>query len=170
MNGKHMNGFHANGFQYALDTRMGTLYLLATDRGLSGLYWERRDAPLVRDPDPTHPAQAMLMRASGQIAEYMAGKRKVFDLALDVSGTPFQEKVWEALRVIPFGATLSYKDLAGRIGKPDAIRAVGTACGKNPVCLVIPCHRIIATGGGLGGYAGGLPAKRSLLELEGWGR
>lgn len=169
MKGFHMEEYHMNACQYAMETRIGTLFLIATDRGLSGLYWERREAPLIRDPDPSYPAQATLIRASGQIAEYMEGRRKVFDLDLDISGTPFQEKVWNALRAIPFGVTLSYKDLAGRIGKPDAIRAVGTACGRNPVCLIVPCHRIIATGGGLGGYAGGLPAKRSLLALEGSG-
>jgi methylated-DNA-[protein]-cysteine S-methyltransferase len=157
--------------QLSLETALGSLFLIGSDRGLAGLYWRPQELPLNPRPDPRMPGEALLLRASGQIAEYLAGKRQAFDLPLDLSGTPFQEKVWKALLDIPYGATVSYQRLAERIGKPAAARAVGTACGKNPVCLIVPCHRVVATGGGLGGYAGGLPAKERLLAMEGaWPR
>lgn len=161
------NAFPPSTVQLALETSLGFLYLTASDRGLSGLYWRPRESPLLSRPDPRLPAEALLLRASGQVAEYLAGRRRAFELPLDLSGTPFQDQVWKALQDIPYGATVSYRQLAESIGKPDAARAVGAACGKNPLCLIVPCHRVVATGGGLGGYAGGLPAKEMLLALEG---
>lgn len=102
-----------------------------------------------------------------QLAEYFRRERRDFDLPLAPRGTPFQLRVWEELRRIPYGATVSYAELAARVGNPGAFRAVGRANGTNPIPVVIPCHRVINTGGALGGYGGGLPVKQALLELEG---
>lgn len=102
-----------------------------------------------------------------QLDEYFAGRRKVFDFPYRLHGTPFQEKVWEALREIPYGETRSYKDIAEAIGQPKAFRAVGMANHANPIFIVIPCHRVIGTSGALVGYGGGLEMKKALLELEG---
>ncbi len=102
-----------------------------------------------------------------QLAEYFAGERHEFDLDLELDGTEFQRKVWLALAEIPFGATESYGELAARVGRPSASRAVGAANGSNPIPIVLPCHRVIGSSGSLTGYGGGLDAKRALLELEG---
>jgi methylated-DNA-[protein]-cysteine S-methyltransferase len=103
----------------------------------------------------------------GQIAEYFAGTRRTFRVRLDRrAGTRFQRAVWTAMGRVPYGRTLSYGEIAGRIGKPGAARAVGQACGANPVPLVVPCHRVVAAGGGLGGFGSGLDVKRWLLDFE----
>lgn len=101
-----------------------------------------------------------------QLEEFLAGGRQVFSIALDLRGTPFQVQVWEALSEIPFGETRSYRDIAGRIGRPKAVRAVGQANHVNPVPVVIPCHRVIGADGGLTGYGGGISLKKQLLDLE----
>ena len=113
-----------------------------------------------RDPS------AALGEARRQLTEYFAGARRAFDLPLAASGTPFQRRVWEALRRIPYGETISYGELARRIGKPTASRAVGAANGRNPIAIVVPCHRVIGADGTLIGYGGGLPVKEALLALE----
>ena len=105
-------------------------------------------------------------RCLKQLGEYQAGKRKIFKLVLNPSGTAFQKKVWQQLLKIPYGKTLSYQAVAKAIGKPKASRAVGGACHANPIMIVIPCHRVLASDGGLGGYAGGVAMKRRLLALE----
>jgi methylated-DNA-[protein]-cysteine S-methyltransferase len=105
--------------------------------------------------------------ASTQLTEYFAGARRDFDLPLAPSGTPFQQRVWEALRAIPFGTVRTYGDVARDIGQPHAMRAVGQANGRNPLPIVIPCHRVIAGDGTIGGYSGGLHVKHRLLALEG---
>ncbi|MBV8462465.1 MAG: methylated-DNA--[protein]-cysteine S-methyltransferase [Acidimicrobiales bacterium] len=102
-----------------------------------------------------------------QLRAYFAGERTTFDLATRIEGTPFQADVWEALRDIPFGQTISYAELACRVGRPAAVRAVGQANGRNPLAVVIPCHRVVAADGSLGGYGGGLDRKRWLLDHEG---
>lgn len=104
--------------------------------------------------------------ACQQLAEYLAGSRRSFDLPLAPSGTDFQRRVWSALAAIPYGQTRSYGELAGQLGQPGAQRAVGSANGRNPIAIVIPCHRVIASGGGLGGYSAGLARKQWLLEME----
>ena len=109
----------------------------------------------------------ILDRAEAQLREYFAGDRTAFDLPIETPGSAFQERVWSELRRIPYGETISYRELAGRVGVPAASRAVGRANGSNRVAVIVPCHRVIAAGGGLGGYGGGLVAKRQLLELEG---
>lgn len=107
------------------------------------------------------------VRAAAQLTEYFAGKRKVFDLPLDPQGTEFQKRVWQALREIPYGTTCSYGEIAAKVGNPKASRAVGGANNKNPIAIVIPCHRVIGANGSLVGYASGLQTKEALLKLEG---
>ena len=109
---------------------------------------------------------ALTNEAANQIQEYLAGKRKVFDLPLDPAGTDFQKRVWQALQTIPYGQTRSYQDVARMIGNPKALRAVGGANNKNPLLILIPCHRVIGSNGDLVGYAAGLKIKRFLLDLE----
>lgn len=108
----------------------------------------------------------LLDEAEGQLREYLAGRRRAFDLPIDAPGSPFQERVWSQLAAIPYGQTISYAELARRVGTPAASRAVGRANGSNRLALIIPCHRVIASNGGLGGYGGGLSAKQFLLGLE----
>jgi methylated-DNA-[protein]-cysteine S-methyltransferase len=109
----------------------------------------------------------VVKRAVEQLTEYFAGERTEFDLPIALVGTDFQKDVWTALADIPYGKTFSYAELAGMVGRPTAFRAVGQANGANPIPIVLPCHRVVASGGGIGGYGGGLPMKRQLLSLEG---
>ncbi len=113
--------------------------------------------------------KSRLAPVTAQLQEYFEGTRTAFDLPLALRGTPFQQRVWDEMTRIPYGTTLSYKQLAARVGRPDACRAVGGASGKNPVWIVVPCHRIVGAGGTLTGYAGGLTTKQRLLALEGAG-
>ena len=108
-----------------------------------------------------------LVAAVAQLEEYFAGDRRHFDLPLELAGTDFQKSVWLELAQIPYGETVSYAELALMVGRPHAYRAVGQANGANPIPIVLPCHRVVASGGGIGGYGGGLPMKRKLLTLEG---
>lgn len=113
--------------------------------------------------------QKIALQVIKELDEYFAGKRTAFDVPLDLSyGTDFQIKVWQALCQIPYGQTMSYKELAERVGKPTAFRACANANGKNPISLIVPCHRVVASDGGLGGYTGGVSIKETLLALEGW--
>ncbi len=151
------------------DSPLGPVLLAARGDGLAGLWFEgQKHGPADttgwrRDAD--HP---VLVRAMRQLDEYFAGRRAGFDLALDLSrGTAFQARVWQALQRIPTGATVSYSALATAIGAPAAVRAVGAAVGRNPVSIVVPCHRVLGAGGALTGYAGGLERKNALLRLEG---
>jgi len=132
----------------------------ASGRGLRG--WLRRCLPEARCVEGFAPNR----RAAQQVIEYLEGKRTEFELELDPRGTDFQRRVWSALREIPYGETRSYAEVARRIGRPRAVRAVGTANGANPLSLVVPCHRVIASGGKLGGYGGGLELKKRLLAME----
>jgi methylated-DNA-[protein]-cysteine S-methyltransferase len=108
----------------------------------------------------------LIKKAAKQIEQYLAGKRKEFDLPLAMHGTEFQMAVWRALQTIPFGETRSYKEIAALIGKPKAVRAVGMANNRNPIVIMVPCHRVIGSNGSLVGYGGGLPLKQYLLQLE----
>ena len=152
--------------QYALNTKIGTLYLVASEEGLQSVLFKKQNIPLVPDLNPKNKTVENLKKAALQIEEYLSGKRKKFDLNLHLVGTPFQKKVWKELSKIPFGETLSYRELAQKIENPKAFRAVGTANGKNPLCIIVPCHRVIAANGTLGGYVGGLSLKKQLLDLE----
>jgi O-6-methylguanine DNA methyltransferase len=144
-------------------TRAGLAFIElphASGRGLSG--WLRRCFPDARASEGFASNRAAIR----QLREYLEGKRSDFDLELDLRGTPFQLAVWNALRDIPYGETRSYAQLACRVGRPRAVRAVGTANGANPLPLVVPCHRVINSGGRLGGYGGGLELKARLLAME----
>jgi methylated-DNA-[protein]-cysteine S-methyltransferase len=147
-----------------LDSPVGQLVLVADGDALAGLYisTEHRHAPDLDLPvdDSALPA------VREQLAAYFARDLKEFDVPLAVGGTPFQQQVWAALRTIPYGETWSYKELAEAIGRPSAVRAVGLANGRNPVSIVVPCHRVIGANGSLTGYGGGLPAKEWLLAHE----
>jgi methylated-DNA-[protein]-cysteine S-methyltransferase len=149
------------------ESPLGTMLLAATDRGLAGVWFVgQRYSPDTRGwrEDPQHP---VLREAVAQLTAYYAGERSGFDLPLDLSaGTPFQQSVWDALRSIPSGGTTSYAELARRLGRPQAARAIGAAVGRNPVSVVVPCHRVLGTDGSLTGYAGGLERKTALLQLE----
>jgi methylated-DNA-[protein]-cysteine S-methyltransferase len=151
-----------------VDSPVGRLKLVATDQGLAGILWAndrpRRVRLNIEAEDSSHP---VLIETERQLEEYFAGRRKQFELRLDVAGTDFQRKVWNALLTIPFGETRSYAQIARQIGNPGAGRAVGAANGRNPVSIVAPCHRVIGSTGKLTGFAGGLDAKARLLALEG---
>ena len=138
------------------------LYIEATGDGIARLLFDR-PAVVEGEPDDAHPA---IRAAANQLAEYFARTRRAFQLPLDLRGTPFQLAVWKALLRIPYGETRSYGQLAVELGHAGAARAVGAANGSNPVSIIVPCHRVIAAGGGLGGYGGGLERKRFLLDLE----
>jgi methylated-DNA-[protein]-cysteine S-methyltransferase len=149
-------------------TPVGILTLVASNAGLAAILWPNERPghfrlDVVAD-DPKHP---VLRETERQLAEYFAGRRKVFDLELDFAGTVFQKKVWHALLTIPFGETRSYAQIARQIGRPKAVRAVGAANGRNPISIVTPCHRVIGSNGALTGFAGGLATKERLLRLEG---
>jgi len=150
-----------------IESPIGKLKLVASEKGLAAILWEN-DRPLrVRlsemVEDERHP---VLVTAERQLGEYFAGKRKAFSVDLDMQGTRFQKNVWEALLAIPFGETRSYGQLAKQLGNPRATRAVGAANGRNPVSIIVPCHRVIGSSGKLTGFAGGLDAKAHLLSLE----
>lgn len=146
-----------------LHSPLGSLSLEATDAGLRAL---RIGAalPADRPEDPAHP---ILAEAARQLGEYFGGTRTVFDVPLDVLGTPFQREVWDLLREIPYGETTTYGALAARLGGAEKARAVGLANGQNPVAIIVPCHRVVGAAGALTGYAYGLDAKVFLLRLEG---
>jgi methylated-DNA-[protein]-cysteine S-methyltransferase len=154
-------------FYKEMKSPVGKLKLVASSRALVGVLWEQERPNRVKlgimSLDPRHP---ILLETERQLSEYFVGKRTCFDLPLDLNGTEFQKKVWQALREIPFGTTKSYLDLARAIGSPTASRAVGAAHGKNPLSIVVPCHRVVGTDGTLTGFAGGLETKAALLALE----
>jgi len=153
-------------FHTHMASPVGPLLLCATTAGLSGIYMASdRHAPRAVPPTSRRDDHAFAV-VRRQLDEYFAGTRHAFDLPLDLAGTPFQRAVWAALCAIPYGTTISYGELARRIGKPRAVRAVGLANGRNPVSIVVPCHRVIGANGALTGYGGGLPNKRLLLGLE----
>jgi methylated-DNA-[protein]-cysteine S-methyltransferase len=142
-------------------TPVGPLLLTTDGEALTRLWFGEKPVPGERDDD--HP---VLRRAVEQLAEYFAGERDAFDLPLAPEGTAFQVRVWEQLRLIPYGTTISYGELARRVGNPAASRAVGLANGRNPLAIVVPCHRVIGANGSLTGFGGGMDAKRTLLDLE----
>lgn len=155
-------------FTLTQTTPLGPVRLAASAQGLCGLWFEgQKHEPAVDEhwlADPRHP---LLCEAARQLQAYFQGRLTRFELPLDLgAGTAFQQSVWQALLAVPHGRTLSYAELAARIGRPLAVRAVGAAVGRNPVSVVVPCHRIIGKAGALTGYAGGLPRKTALLQIE----
>ncbi|MDO8703159.1 MAG: methylated-DNA--[protein]-cysteine S-methyltransferase [Undibacterium sp.] len=146
---------------------IGKLLLAASERGLAGVYFEEHKHFKGMDGWQRDDAHFVLQQTRLQLAAYFAGARREFDVPLDMrGGTAFQQAVWQALRTLPFGATTSYAEIAKHIGNPGAVRAVGAANGRNPISIVVPCHRVIASSGALTGYAGGLNNKKLLLALE----
>jgi len=148
-------------------TPVGKLTLVANEQSLVAILWEGDSTKRVRLPklqkNSEHP---VLQETERQLREYFLGTRDSFDLPLDPQGTHFQQRVWTALRKIPYGETRSYGELAKRLGAPKASRAVGAANGRNPISIVVPCHRVIGSDGSLTGFAGGIKTKEKLLKLE----
>jgi methylated-DNA-[protein]-cysteine S-methyltransferase len=140
-------------------TPIGTLTLVGSEAGLSAVHFEGSGL----EADGGCP---LLDEAAGQLEAYFSGDRRHFDLPLDLAGTPFQLRAWHALAEIPYGTTVSYAEQARRLGRPSAVRAVGAANGRNPVPIVLPCHRVVGSDGSLTGFGGGLDVKRALLDHE----
>lgn len=148
---------------------LGDLLLVANASGdaLCGVYVvQQKYFPMAAAQWQLSPRLPLFRKATAQLRDYFAGARTTFDLSLAPEGTAFQQDVWAKIRAVPFGETITYAELARRCGRPRAIRAAGAATGRNPLMIVVPCHRIMGSGGALTGYAGGLDRKRALLELE----
>ena len=145
-----------------ISSPVGSLVLRASNKGLVSI--DRGKAARAKG-EPK--AERNIALAARELDEYFAGKRRKFTVPLDLRGTPFQLQVWATLRKIPFGKAVSYGEEASMLGKPKAARAVGSANGRNPIPIIVPCHRVVAGDGSLGGYSAGLPMKRKLLALEG---
>jgi len=152
-------------FSY-VDSPLGELLVTRDESGIAGLYLPTGRNPVTARPEWTRD-DAAFDDVRAQLDEYFAGTRREFDLPLHPTGTGFQKRVWDALLEIPYGQTASYTDVATRAGSPRTVRAAGTALATNPLPIVVPCHRVLRTGGCLGGYTGGLERKQFLLELEG---
>ena len=151
----------------SIDSPIGRLKLVASDRGLVAILWANENPRRVRLTEQTEDAHhPILTKTESQLAEYFSRKRMHFDLPLDPQGTPFQRAVWDALLAIPYGETRTYGQLAKQLGNPNATRAVGAANGRNPLSIVVPCHRVVGSTGKLTGFAGGLETKSHLLHLE----
>lgn len=151
-----------------MDSPVGRLKLVASDKGLAAILWEDDKPNRTRVRTYVeHNAHPVLLEAERQLKEYFAGGRTSFSLVLDPNGTEFQQAVWKALSTIPYGETRTYGDIARQIGNEKAVRAVGAANGRNPISIVVPCHRVIGSSGELTGFAGGLEAKATLLSMEG---
>ncbi|MCQ6551715.1 methylated-DNA--[protein]-cysteine S-methyltransferase [Streptomyces sp. C10-9-1] len=149
-----------------LDSPFGPLTLVATDGVLSGLYMTGQRHRPAEETFGERGGAPAFDEAARQLGAYFAGERTAFDLPLHLAGTPFQRRVWECLLRIPYGETRSYGELAGELGGKGASRAVGLANGRNPIGIIVPCHRVVGSSGGLTGYGGGLDRKRRLLALE----
>ena len=148
-------------------TPLGTLFATAIGGSLTGIYFEgQRHAPAISRDWREDPSHAPLAECARQLADYFDGKRQCFELPLAPDGTEFQRRVWREIARIPYGKTLTYAELATRTGAPGAARAAGAATGRNPLAIVVPCHRVVGTNGSLTGYAGGLERKTRLLEIE----
>lgn len=149
-----------------LGSPLGKLLIAATDAGISGIYFEKHRHFKGKNGWLHAPGHPHLKLAAQQLNEYFAGARQQFDLPLALRGTAFQQAVWQALIAIPFGQSTTYGQHAQQIGKANAVRAVGTAIGRNPVSIIVPCHRVLGASGALTGYAGGLERKQFLLRHE----
>ena len=159
-------------YAITLDSPIGPLLIETNDKALTHISLPQNgrqpsEAPSIGELRKEEGAPEILEEVVRQLTEYFAGERTEFDLPIELDGTEFQRDVWTSLAEIPYGKTVSYADLATMVGRPSAFRAVGQANGANPIPIVLPCHRVIASGGGIGGYGGGLPMKRQLLGLEG---
>lgn len=147
---------------------LGAMRLAATPDGLAGIWFVGQKHDALPDAGWREaPDDPLLARARAELDDFFAGRRRAFDLPLAPRGTPFQQRVWRAIAAVPAGETISYGELARRAGRPAAVRAAAAATGRNPLSIVVPCHRIVGADGSLTGYAGGLARKRALLALEG---
>ena len=150
-----------------LQSPLGEMLLVAEGDALCGVYFSgQKYFPTLRDGGRADATRAILVDSGRQLAEYFDGTRKVFDMPLAPAGTSFQRAIWRQIAAVPWGATTTYSTLAARVGRPNAVRAAGAATGRNPLSLIVPCHRIVGADGGLTGYAGGLDRKRALHALE----
>lgn len=151
-----------------LDSPIGMLTIIASDAGIRRILFENETLAAERTIEdiPEATDDEIIQRAARQLSEYFGGDRREFDLALDLSGTEFQRAAWSALADIPYGETRSYAQQAAAIGRPGASRAVGAANARNPIPIVLPCHRVIGADGSLTGFGGGIDVKRQLLDLE----
>ena len=146
----------------------GSMLLVATEKGVAGVYFNRQKYfPEPKKEWKRDARHAVLKQTKRELREYFAGKRKRFEVALVPDGTPFQRAVWKTIAKVGFGETITYGELAKRAGHPGSARAAGAATGRNPISIIVPCHRIMGANGSLTGYAGGLKKKRALLALEG---
>lgn len=146
---------------------MGRMLLASVGQQLVGVWFDHQAHLPDLSAYPVEPQQPVLLRAIDQLTQYFAGQRRTFDLPLDLSsGTVFQQSVWQALQGIAPGTTCSYGAISAQIGRPAAVRAVGAAVGRNPLSIIVPCHRVLGANGSLTGYAGGLERKSALLQLE----
>lgn len=154
-------------FSTVVDSPVGALTIVASDAGVRAVLWPDDDPTRVRLPDPVDdPTHPVITAAAAQLDEYFAGTRTTFDVPLDPVGTDFQRAAWEALRTIPYGVTVSYGDQADRMGDRRKARAVGAANGRNPISIIVPCHRVVGANGSLTGFAGGVDTKAWLLAHE----
>ncbi|HQU16889.1 MAG: cysteine methyltransferase [Chromatiales bacterium 21-64-14] len=156
---------HSTIYYDDMPSPVGSLRLVADAFGLRGIWFEQERHPKVLPAHAVHSADGVAF-ARVQLHQYFAGERRQFDFPLHPLGTPFQLAVWQELARIPYGVTIHYGELARRIGQPRAARAVGAVNGRNPLPIVLPCHRVMGSNGSLSGFAGGLPIKRFLLDLE----
>lgn len=161
-----------------LETPLGTLRLISDGKALSAIEFQHQHQNQAQNQAQNQSqsqtqgaiatnAEQLLDQAAKQLSEYFGGRRRLFELPLCATGTTFQHSVWQALQAIPYGEVRSYRDIAISLGKDNAVRAVGAANGRNPLPIIVPCHRVIGSNGSLTGFAGGLKAKKLLLELEG---
>lgn len=148
--------------KHCLNTPIGVLELYASENYLTEIIFLNKKS--VTTCNPEHP---VLKQAEKELEEYFSGERKSFDVPLELEGTEFQQEVWNALRTIPYGKAISYGELAKKLGDPNKMRAVGSANGKNPIPIIVPCHRVIRADNTIGGYSGGIERKKFLLKHEG---
>lgn len=154
-------------FYKIVSSPVGALKIVVRNQKLVAILWDNEKLNRVKlDQMAEKGKDPLILETERQLNEYFLGQRKVFDLPIEMAGTPFQQEVWELLRQIPFGATWTYREIAQGVDRPKAVRAVGAAIGRNPVSIIVPCHRVIATNGNLTGFAGGLERKKILLDLE----
>jgi methylated-DNA-[protein]-cysteine S-methyltransferase len=149
------------------ESPLGDVLVAATERGVAGVYFVgQKYFPVGAAEWPEAPERPVLKQARVELREYFAGTRTTFAVPLDLRGTPFQVRVWTMLQTIPYGGTATYGAIGARLGGGGVARAVGAAVGRNPISVIVPCHRVVGADGSLTGYAGGLDRKRALLELE----
>lgn len=150
-----------------LSTYLDDLKIVVNERALVAILWSQEKTGRVPlESSLENPDNPLILETEKQLLDYLDSKRQSFTVPFELNGTPFQKKVWEFLQKIPFGRTCSYKEIAQQMDHPKAIRAVGTAIGKNPLSIIVPCHRVIGASGSLTGFAGGLAKKQILLNLE----